>query len=240
MQNKFNKYLLYALGEIILVVIGILIALSINNWNEAEKDHKLEHVFLLKLKSNLKADIALYKDRIEKNTLNNHHLDSSLTILKNYKSHTTVELQEHLRFIFFFHRFNPNKTTFDNLVSSGRLNIIRNDSLTESLFLYYRLISQQQESLAESIDDYSRNTMGPALLEFDFIDNSLDYTLKPIKSSFGVKPIESYVENPKIVNSISYKILFVDVIVRAYTSQITKAESIIDLIDNELMPTNYD
>ena len=36
-ENKFSKYLLYAFGEIILVIIGILIALSINNWNEEKK-----------------------------------------------------------------------------------------------------------------------------------------------------------------------------------------------------------
>ncbi len=36
-ENKFNKYLIYAIGEIILVVIGILIALQINNWNERNK-----------------------------------------------------------------------------------------------------------------------------------------------------------------------------------------------------------
>lgn len=37
-ENRFNKYLIYALGEIVLVVIGILIALQINNWNENRKD----------------------------------------------------------------------------------------------------------------------------------------------------------------------------------------------------------
>ncbi|WP_273277430.1 DUF6090 family protein [Maribacter polysiphoniae] len=38
-ENKFSKYLLYAIGEIVLVVIGILIALQINNWNEIRKDN---------------------------------------------------------------------------------------------------------------------------------------------------------------------------------------------------------
>lgn len=39
-ENKFGKYLIYAIGEIILVVIGILIALQINNWNEGVKQRK--------------------------------------------------------------------------------------------------------------------------------------------------------------------------------------------------------
>ena len=37
-QNRFSKYLLYAIGEIVLVVIGILIALQVNNWNETKKE----------------------------------------------------------------------------------------------------------------------------------------------------------------------------------------------------------
>jgi hypothetical protein len=41
-ENKFSKYLIYAIGEIILDVIGILIALSINNWNENRKIKNLE------------------------------------------------------------------------------------------------------------------------------------------------------------------------------------------------------
>ena len=41
-ENKFSKYLLYAIGEIILVVIGILIALQIKNWNEENKERRVE------------------------------------------------------------------------------------------------------------------------------------------------------------------------------------------------------
>ncbi len=44
-ENKFSKYLIYAIGEIILVVIGILIALQINNWNELNKIKKSEISF---------------------------------------------------------------------------------------------------------------------------------------------------------------------------------------------------
>ncbi|WP_425287337.1 DUF6090 family protein [Lutimonas vermicola] len=46
-ENKFSKYLLYAIGEIILVVIGILIALQINNYNELNKQRAKKVVELI-------------------------------------------------------------------------------------------------------------------------------------------------------------------------------------------------
>ncbi|RNC92088.1 MAG: hypothetical protein ED555_02980 [Allomuricauda sp.] len=56
-ENKFSKYVLYAIGEIILVVIGILIALQINNWNEQRKAKTIEKEILIQFKEDLKGDI---------------------------------------------------------------------------------------------------------------------------------------------------------------------------------------
>ena len=55
-ENKFSKYILYAIGEIVLVVIGILIALSINNWNERKKNTNLEKEILQDLLSELEVN----------------------------------------------------------------------------------------------------------------------------------------------------------------------------------------
>ena len=55
-EKKFSKYLLYAVGEIILVVVGILIALSINNWNDERKDNLKGKNILQQLKTEFKRD----------------------------------------------------------------------------------------------------------------------------------------------------------------------------------------
>ncbi len=72
-ENKFSKYLLYAIGEIILVVIGILIALQINNWNETKKEKTKLNDILNIVKSDLIKDTLKIKFPIkyyeEKNTL---------------------------------------------------------------------------------------------------------------------------------------------------------------------------
>lgn len=61
-QNKTGKYLKYAIGEIVLVVIGILIALQVNNWNEQSKNQNQEIIYLAKLKE----DVQIMKNDLDK------------------------------------------------------------------------------------------------------------------------------------------------------------------------------
>ena len=60
-ENKFNKYFLYAIGEIVLVVIGILIALQINNWNDNQKDQKQARTYLKGIIQDLRVDTLTFK-----------------------------------------------------------------------------------------------------------------------------------------------------------------------------------
>ena len=81
-ENKFRKYLVYAIGEIVLVVIGILIALSINNWNETNKDIEQERVYLNNLKEDLLGIIEAYETA---NLVEDLTLQQSKDILKHYE-----------------------------------------------------------------------------------------------------------------------------------------------------------
>ncbi len=58
-QGKTANYLKYAIGEIVLVVIGILIALQVNNWNEARKERIQEHLLIQSIGSDLKMDTLM-------------------------------------------------------------------------------------------------------------------------------------------------------------------------------------
>ena len=63
-ENKFSNYLIYAIGEIILVVIGILIAVQINNLNEEYKEKKVKNDFLINLKEEIILDTLLLSNKI--------------------------------------------------------------------------------------------------------------------------------------------------------------------------------
>ena len=78
-ENKFSKYLLYAIGEIILVVIGILIALQINNWNSLQNDRDIEQSTLKNLKAEFEENLEQL--RID-NDLNQASLDAAYALLQ--------------------------------------------------------------------------------------------------------------------------------------------------------------
>lgn len=86
-ENKFSKYLLYAIGEIILVVIGILLALQINNWNELNKQTAEEEEILISLKEELKNNISVLKASIKENKEYVDHTNYLIdSIIKDYSS----------------------------------------------------------------------------------------------------------------------------------------------------------
>jgi len=96
-ENRFSRYMLYAIGEIVLVVIGIMIALQVNNLNEQNKAERLAVDYKIMVKSDLQRDTAFYKDYIrymkeetvkwnrlkERVTSSNANLDTLIYINKN-------------------------------------------------------------------------------------------------------------------------------------------------------------
>ena len=99
-ENKTSKYFKYAIGEIILVVIGILIALQINNWNEAKKTKQKEELALLEILSDLEYSI---KDLERTNYLkelgiseirftNSQILNEYETVIKNINTYLSEDI----------------------------------------------------------------------------------------------------------------------------------------------------
>ena len=88
-ENKINKYLLYAIGEIILVVIGILIALWINNLNTIKQQKQVEKIYLLSLKGEFEQNYDLLNETIKNNEQLINHLEN-LSMLFNENIYDTI------------------------------------------------------------------------------------------------------------------------------------------------------
>jgi hypothetical protein len=136
-DNKPLKYLRYAIGEIVLVMIGILLALQVNNWNEARKSRIIETVLLKTIKSDLSRTLSDVKDDYE------NHLKSQNSGNK-FKRFLLGENMIEDSIFMHFNRFSqdrhffPKSSGYESLKSSD-MNIISNDSLRMLISELYEL-----------------------------------------------------------------------------------------------------
>jgi len=134
-SGQTTKYVKYALGEIVLVVIGILIALQINNWNEKRILERKELTLLREMKSNLQEDLIDLDFNIAGTEM---RLNSSEIILKviNQKLPDHDSLRQHFGKFMGSYQLTNNTAAFDNLSSIG-FDLVRNDSLRMSITRLY-------------------------------------------------------------------------------------------------------
>lgn len=128
-KNKLSAYLLYAIGEIILVVIGILIAVQINNWNEERIQTADEEKILLNLKTDLQADLVQLDTMI-------NYASQKVAAAKNIKKRADQDsigslynFSNVMMTLIFVNEFKPNQNTYEELVNSGNLSKLKNDQL---------------------------------------------------------------------------------------------------------------
>lgn len=134
-ENKFSKLLIYAVGEIILVVIGILIALQINNWNTEKQNRHLESEIIKEIHGNLQFDLLelqadiTYIDSVSQSCkfMINHIKSNTSPNEKFFYAAATLRLAPH---------FDPNKSGYTLLTSKG-VETILNDSLRKSISILY-------------------------------------------------------------------------------------------------------
>jgi len=146
-DNKPMKYMRYAIGEILLVVIGILIALQVNNWNEINKDAKEEKVIL----SSFNEEFFLKKDKIEKVRIEYGALVNSTEILMSLIGKPSAELQKKnidslLSSSISISNYLPTEYVISDVLSSGKLSLLTSESFRKLLFRWTQEIKQKENS----------------------------------------------------------------------------------------------
>ncbi|MBT8394789.1 MAG: hypothetical protein HKO81_00760 [Flavobacteriaceae bacterium] len=140
-KNKTGKYLKYAIGEILLVVIGILIALGINNWNENRKLRNQEIIYLDNLKNDINSQIQMLDVYIEFEDI---IIDQTKDIIKHYELNDGFNnmdsIYPKLHDLTIRWTFSNANTTLMQLLNSNQINIIQNRQLKEDLIAYNQQI----------------------------------------------------------------------------------------------------
>ena len=160
--GKFSKYLLYALGEIVLVVVGILIALSINNWNEDRKEEVLELEYLERIITDLKADTRYFNRQIVEC---NEVMDLSYQYIhKAYEEQKSKE--DYIALIELFTDRTENlvvqNSTYLELNNAGKLSIFKNQQVKDSLIALHRDYEYAASRIKE-FNDYHANLLSSSM-----------------------------------------------------------------------------
>lgn len=134
-ENKLSKYLLYAFGEIVLVVIGILIALQFNNWNTINQIREVEIKYLKEIAKNLDSDMDDIQFNINFNETRNRAIEIVLNSLQSDEGYSDT-LDIYFGSLLYTTRSVVDYSAFDALKSQG-LEIISNDSLRQLISRLY-------------------------------------------------------------------------------------------------------
>jgi hypothetical protein len=219
-NGDLKKYLLYAIGEIILVVVGILIALQINNWNQKRANKKLEVQYYQSMKSQLNEDMVDLLGNIYYNQelLDQFSYAKSLLIQKDKSKMDTLAKITYS--MIYYADFRRKSSIYQTLVNSGEIKHISNQKIIEALQSL-----EETYSYMDRIEETNREVI-------------LFHVVPEIKPVIRVDPIK--VENAEALfnfqfqNGLDLLIHLVEEKKNAYELAQNEITATIDYIDQEL------
>jgi hypothetical protein len=201
-DNKFNKYLLYAVGEILLVVIGILIALQINNWNEERKAREREQQLLISLSEDFKSNLVSLENSIQVIP----GLIEEYSLVLEHAGNLNEPLTDSMKADILatgFIRTVLIDGTLSSMLGSSNLELIRNESLKRMLTSYPARLKDYKESEKDLID-YVLRVQRPLFRSFVNLSEFLleDPRFETFKKNGPKSDYEGLLRNREYLNSV--------------------------------------
>ena len=166
--NKFTKYMAYAIGEIVLVVIGILIALQINTWNEEKKNNRLEADYYCRLLEDVQQDKEQIGALVRSAELRLKASNQAVRLLmEDAPRKVEVGQQIALAIKAIYADFKPNNSAFEDLKSGANISIIDDKDIIKALNTYFNNV----ESLKSVIQINGRNAVDIYYAHDDSFEN---------------------------------------------------------------------
>ncbi|MCA0154418.1 DUF6090 family protein [Winogradskyella vincentii] len=222
-ENKMSKYFKYAIGEILLVVIGILIALQINNWNENRKEVKQEQIYLNNLKDDLIGIIEAYNTA---NEVEDIILKQSNDIIEHYDLNNGFYNMDSI-----FPKLNDltvrwgvtaSPTTLVEMINSGQTKLIRNANLRQELVAFNEQLQLWSTNTINNNTNLVDNMIVPEIIklgtlslngysgEMEAIFNNYSYAKfihsnDTSLSTISVEQLNNPEQKLNIINLINYR-----------------------------------
>jgi len=239
-ENKFVKYILYAIGEIILVVIGILIALQINNNNDLRKAREKELHYLQNIKTDLELNMLELNRYI---MIRTNCIESATRIIEHFEGKPITDYNAFNADgmnIYTWQRFNQINNTFQELINSGNFSLISNDSIKDILLNIESLYKKTKSEEDHFRFDSEQLIYDPiyTILDLNPLVNNYEYHISNGQSGKNViltkEYYKDYLKSNKIKNGFLMAVLEFDIMNRQMIEMKKMSEELIELIDLEV------
>lgn len=214
-ENKFTKYLIYALGEIILVVIGILIALQLNEWNDGRKQALLEGDYYCRLLDDVKLDEEQMQNLLhlaEERLIASNRSVRLLLSEESLKSEIAEQVAKSTTAI--YSDFEPNNSAYEDLKSGANLNIINDKSVISALSRYFNRVEELKSIIMingkHAVDisfahkDYFANGSAKASIQNARLKVGLDEDLKETVSAMDNDSLSPEIRSRLLNESLEF------------------------------------
>ena len=190
-NNRTGKYLKYAIGEIILVMVGILLALQVNNWNEERKTDEFETKLLQEIYANTKNNISEVNFSIMKESMFKKSCDLLLrNFQENLEYHDSLDV--HFNNAIKWRTLYLDNSAYETAKSYG-LHTLKQDTLRKLLTKTYEFDQLWIDNMTKRQYDFHFNTITPILIDFFDISTNLSSKLTPMDYN-------GLMENKAIIN----------------------------------------
>ena len=191
-QRNLKKYLIYAIGEVTLVVIGILLALQVNNWNQAISNEKIQKNYLARIQLDISKDIK----EITRLKENYKKRATGIRSFLKYFDRPKIPKDTFNTYYWLAHHaddFSPHRDTYFELINTGKLDLISNEQLKLKildLYSYYNKIDRFEDHISEDNREWIYNL---SIKLFDYekalkgSDDDFDETIKEVYSNIQLK-----------------------------------------------------
>jgi len=240
LENKTGKYFKYAIGEIILVVIGILIALQINSWYGKQVNNAKQEKYLESIVNDLNQQLLNLDYHLNEENENLLDIQKLVSIYnKNKRFDLNDTTLNYFGSVFDRTTFLANRPTYTQLLSTGDIGLINNAEIRDEIVKYYQDI-ERRELVVQKNNDVKDLVINPIFLK------NIDINLPNMTKSFTMN--ETYPRQLKqtninllqkdilfeTVNIIKVKLISTQAIIQWFKEDKKRTLDLIDLINNEL------
>jgi hypothetical protein len=243
-EKRLLRYSAYALGEIVLVVLGILIALQINNANEERLERQRESQYLENLRVDLELNIRELEQFLE---VRRSRIASAERIIEYFEGRPLEDLADfayHNIHVHLWQKYYQNNNTFQELVNSGNFGIIESDAIKNQLLdleLLYKKMKSSEDHMRFDFEGYVFAPFFDAV-DIDPFTESYGHTVSGGKTgshdALSREAIELLLQDLRYKNGFTLSIYMHTVINSELEAIKARSTELVGLIDAELATRN--